>query len=143
RKTFHMYKFRSMHVKADDNKEDEWTVPHDPRRTRVGSFIRRCSMDELPQILNVLKGEMSFIGPRPERPVFVEHFREEIPQYMIKHHVRPGMSGWAQVHGWRGDTCIKRRIEYDIFYVENWTIGLDIKIFFMTLLKGFWDKNAY
>ncbi|QUH23758.1 undecaprenyl-phosphate glucose phosphotransferase [Methanobacterium alkalithermotolerans] len=143
RKTFHMYKFRSMHVQADENKDDEWTVPHDPRRTRVGSFIRRCSIDELPQIINVLKGEMSFIGPRPERPVFVEQFRDEIPKYMIKHHVRPGMSGWAQVHGWRGDTCIKRRIEYDIFYVENWTIRLDIKIFFMTLFRGFRDKNAY
>ncbi|GAB6055897.1 undecaprenyl-phosphate glucose phosphotransferase [Methanobacterium movens] len=143
RKTFFMYKFRSMHVQADENKDDEWTVPHDPRRTPVGSFIRRCSIDELPQIINVLKGEMSFIGPRPERPVFVEQFRDEIPKYMIKHHVRPGMSGWAQVHGWRGDTCIKRRIEYDIFYVENWSIRLDIKIFFMTLFRGFRDKNAY
>lgn len=143
RKTFFMYKFRSMHVQADENKDDEWTVPHDPRRTPVGSFIRRCSIDELPQIINVFKGEMSFIGPRPERPVFVEQFRDEIPKYMIKHHVRPGMSGWAQVHGWRGDTCIKRRTEYDIFYVENWSIRLDIKIFFMTLFRGFWDKNAY
>lgn len=143
RKTFQMYKFRSMEVQQEASSNSGWTTPDDPRITTVGSFIRRTSIDEFPQIFNVLKGEMSLIGPRPERPYLVEKFREEIPKYMIKHHVRPGMSGWAQIHGWRGDTSIKRRIEYDIDYVENWTFMLDIKIFFLTLIKGFVHENAY
>jgi Undecaprenyl-phosphate glucose phosphotransferase len=143
RKTFEMYKFRSMKVQDQDDEQGQWTTKDDHRKTKFGSFIRKTSIDELPQLFNILKGDMSLIGPRPERPLFVEKFREEIPKYMIKHHVRPGMSGWAQVNGWRGDTCIKRRIEYDIFYVENWTMMLDIKIFFITIIKGFNDKNAY
>ena len=111
--------------------------------TGIGKFIRRTSIDEFPQLINVLKGEMSLIGPRPERPQFVEKFREEIPRYMIKHQVRPGMTGWAQVNGYRGDTSIRKRIEYDLYYIENWTLGLDIKILFLTVFKGFVNKNAY
>ncbi|HNS25902.1 MAG TPA: sugar transferase, partial [Methanobacteriaceae archaeon] len=103
---------------------------------------RRTSIDELPQLFNILKGEMSLIGPRPERPLFVDEFRDQIPKYMIKHHVRPGMTGWAQVNGYRGDTSIKRRIKYDIYYVENWTLGLDIRIFFRSLFHLV-DENAY
>lgn len=143
RKTFDMYKFRSMKVQDREEGENQWTTNNDPRRTKFGAFIRKTSIDELPQLFNVLKGDMSLIGPRPERPHFVKKFREDIPKYMIKHHVRPGMTGWAQVHGCRGNTSIKKRIEYDIYYVENWTILLDIKIFVMTLIKGFVNKNAY
>ncbi|MGB9979562.1 undecaprenyl-phosphate glucose phosphotransferase [Methanobacterium sp.] len=143
RKKFVMYKFRSMKIQDDKKEKHQWTVKDDPRTTKFGSFIRKTSIDELPQLFNILKGDMSLIGPRPERPFFVEKFREEVPEYMIKHHVRPGMSGWAQVHGWRGNTSIKKRIEFDIYYVENWTLILDIKIFFMTLIKGFVNKNAY
>lgn len=143
RKKFIMYKFRSMEIQDDEDEMHQWTVKDDPRTTTFGSFIRKTSIDELPQLFNILKGDMSLIGPRPERPYFVEKFREEVPEYMIKHHVRPGMSGWAQVHGWRGNTSIKKRIEFDIYYVENWTLILDVKIFFMTLIKGLVNKNAY
>ena len=143
RKKFVMYKFRSMQIQDNEDENHQWTVKDDPRTTKFGSFIRKTSIDELPQLFNILKGDMSLIGPRPERPYFVEKFREEVPEYMIKHHVRPGMSGWAQVHGWRGNTSIKKRIEFDIYYVENWTLFLDIKIFVMTLIKGFVNKNAY
>ena len=144
RQNFIMYKFRSMKHQEDEGEEEiQWTNKNDPRRTKVGSFIRKTSIDEFPQFFNILKGDMSLIGPRPERPIFVDKFREEIPQYMIKHYVRPGMSGWAQVNGWRGNTSIKKRIEYDIYYVENWTLYLDIKIFFMTFINGFTNKNAY
>ena len=101
------------------------------------------SIDELPQLFNILKGNMSLVGPRPERPFFVEKFREEIPRYMVKHQVRPGLTGWAQVNGYRGDTSIRKRIEYDLYYIENWSIGLDIKIIFLTFFKGFINKNAY
>ncbi len=109
----------------------------------MGRFLRRTSIDELPQLFNILKGDMSVVGPRPERPQFVEQFKEEIPRYMVKHQVRPGLSGWAQINGYRGDTSIKRRIEYDIFYIENWTMSFDIKIMFLTIFKGFINKNAY
>ncbi len=143
RKKFVMYKFRSMEIQEKETEKHQWTIEDDPRTTKFGSFIRKTSIDELPQLFNILKGDMSLIGPRPERPYFVEKFREEVPDYMIKHHVRPGMSGWAQVHGWRGNTSIKKRIEFDIYYVENWTLFLDIKIFFLTLIKGFVNKNAY
>lgn len=143
RNRFYMYKFRSMKVQDNDEEEFQWTTENDPRRTRFGSFIRRTSIDELPQFFNVLKGEMSLIGPRPERHYFVEKFREEVPKYMIKHHVRPGMTGWAQVNGYRGNTSIKMRIEHDIYYVENWTLSFDVKIFFKTLINLFRDKNAY
>ena len=115
----------------------------DPRVTKVGRVIRKTSIDELPQLFNILKGDMSLVGPRPERPFFVEKFREEIPRYMVKHQVRPGLTGWAQVNGYRGDTSIKKRIEYDLYYIENWTMGLDIKILFLTFFKGFVNKNAY
>ena len=140
---FIMYKFRSMGVQKANAEQKGWTTRHDPRVTGIGKFIRRTSIDEFPQLINVLKGEMSLIGPRPERPQFVEKFREEIPRYMIKHQVRPGMTGWAQVNGYRGDTSIRKRIEYDLYYIENWTLGLDIKILFLTVFKGFVNKNAY
>ncbi|KXG76292.1 undecaprenyl-phosphate glucose phosphotransferase [Thermotalea metallivorans] len=143
RRAFEMYKFRSMKVQKDEEEKTQWTTKNDPRKTKFGNFIRRTSIDELPQLFNVLKGDMSLIGPRPERPYFVEKFREEIPKYMIKHHVRPGITGWAQVNGWRGDTSIKRRIEHDIYYIENWSLWLDIKIIFLTIFKGFINKNAY
>lgn len=143
RKKFVMYKFRSMGVQDEEDEKHQWTVKDDPRTTKFGSFIRKTSIDELPQLFNIFKGDMSLIGPRPERPHFVEKFREEVPKYMIKHHVRPGMTGWAQVNGWRGNTSIVKRIECDIYYVENWTLFMDIKIFFMTLIKGFINKNAY
>lgn len=140
---FKMYKFRSMEVQSKQEEKAGWTTKNDPRVTGIGKFIRRTSIDELPQLFNVLKGEMSLIGPRPERPQFVEKFREEIPRYMVKHQVRPGMTGWAQVNGYRGNTSIKKRIDYDLYYIENWTMGLDIKILFLTVFKGFINKNAY
>lgn len=140
---FIMYKFRSMEVQKKQMEQRGWTTRNDPRVTGIGKLIRRTSIDELPQLFNVLKGEMSLIGPRPERPQFVEKFREEIPRYMVKHQVRPGMTGWAQVHGYRGDTSIRKRIEYDLYYIENWTMGLDVKILFLTVFKGFINKNAY
>ena len=142
-KEFHMYKFRSMYVEDPEEEKDKWTVRGDKRVTPVGKFIRKTSLDELPQLFNVLAGSMSLVGPRPERPQFVEKFKEEIPRYMIKHQVRPGMTGWAQVNGYRGDTSIKRRIECDLYYIENWTLWLDIRILFLTVFKGFINKNAY
>lgn len=142
-KEFKMYKFRSMRVQTESAEKKCWTTENDPRVTPIGRFIRRTSIDELPQLFNVLRGDMSLIGPRPERPFFVEKFKEEIPRYMIKHQVRPGLTGWAQVNGFRGDTSIKSRIEHDLYYIENWTFGLDIKILIMTFFKGFINKNAY
>ena len=142
-KPFMMYKFRSMVVQDAKKEKKEWTVRDDPRVTRIGRFMRKTSIDELPQLFNVLKGQMSLVGPRPERPYFVEKFQEEIPRYMIKHQVRPGMTGWAQVNGYRGDTSIRKRIDYDLYYIENWTLGLDIKILFLTVFHGFVNKNAY
>lgn len=142
-KPFQMYKFRSMEVQTEDREKEGWTVKNDPRVTRIGKVMRKTSMDELPQLWNILKGDMSIVGPRPERPQFVERFREEIPRYMIKHQVRPGLTGWAQVNGYRGDTSIRRRIECDLYYIENWSMAFDIKIIFMTLLKGLVNENAY
>ncbi len=142
-KPFSMYKFRSMVVQDNEKEKKGWTTKNDPRVTSVGKFIRKTSIDELPQLINVLKGNMSLIGPRPERPQFVEKFREEIPRYMVKHQVRPGLTGWAQVNGYRGDTSIQKRIEYDLYYIENWTLGFDFKILFLTFFKGFINKNAY
>ena len=141
--TFMMYKFRSMDVQPPEKEKTKWTVKEDPRVTNFGKFMRKTSIDELPQLFNVLKGEMSLVGPRPERPFFVEKFKEEIPRYMIKHQVRPGLTGWAQVNGYRGNTSIRKRIEYDLYYIENWTLGLDVKILFLTIFKGFINKNAY
>ncbi|MGM0884283.1 MAG: undecaprenyl-phosphate glucose phosphotransferase [Bacillota bacterium] len=143
RKTFLMYKFRSMHVSTNTVSDTQWTVENDPRRTRFGSFLRRTSLDELPQFFNVLFGHMSVVGPRPERPYFVHQFKEEIPKYMIKHQIRPGITGWAQTNGLRGDTSIQDRIMHDIFYIENWTFLFDIKIILKTVLKGLINKNAY
>lgn len=142
-KEFSMYKFRSMEVQAPDKEKQAWTTMNDPRVTPIGKFIRKTSIDELPQLFNVLKGDMSLVGPRPERPFFVEKFKEEIPRYMIKHQVRPGMTGWAQVSGYRGDTSIIKRIEHDLYYIENWSLSFDIKIMFLTVFKGFINKNAY
>jgi Undecaprenyl-phosphate glucose phosphotransferase len=142
-KPFQMYKFRTMYVQTEEEERKGWTQKNDPRVTSVGRFLRKTSLDEFPQLFNVLKGDMSLVGPRPERPQYVEKFREEIPRYMIKHQVRPGMTGWAQVNGYRGDTSIRKRIEHDLYYIENWTLGLDIKILFLTVFKGFINKNAY
>ena len=142
-KPFPMYKFRSMVVQDAASEKAKWTVQNDPRVTPIGKFIRKTSIDELPQLFNVLKGDMSLVGPRPERPQFVEKFREEIPRYMVKHQVRPGLTGWAQVNGYRGDTSIRKRIEHDLYYIENWTLGFDFKILFLTFFKGFVNKNAY
>jgi len=142
-KSFNMLKFRSMRV--DDNKtaSTTWTTSNDPRKTKFGSFLRKTSLDELPQFFNVLFGSMSVVGPRPERPFFVQQFRKEIPKYMVKHQVKPGITGWAQVNGWRGDTSIAKRIECDIYYIENWDLIFDVKIMFMTVFKGLVNKNAY
>lgn len=142
-KPFYMYKFRSMIMQKESDEEKGWTRKDDPRVTPIGHFIRKTSIDELPQLFNILKGDMSLVGPRPERPQFVEKFKEEIPRYMIKHQVRPGLTGWAQVNGYRGDTSIRRRIECDLYYIENWTLGLDLKIIILTFFKGFINKNAY
>lgn len=142
-KTFRMYKFRSMELQPESEEKKAWTVKNDPRVTGIGKFMRRTSLDELPQLFNILKGDMSLVGPRPERPFFVEKFREEIPRYMVKHQVRPGLTGWAQVNGYRGDTSIRKRIDCDLYYIENWSIGFDIKILFLTFFKGFINKNAY
>ncbi|MEG1524368.1 MAG: undecaprenyl-phosphate glucose phosphotransferase [Clostridia bacterium] len=139
KKTFIMYKFRSMCVNAVQ--DTAWTKSNDPRKTRFGSFIRKTSLDELPQFFNVLKGDMSLVGPRPEIPHFVEQFRETIPLYMVKHRVRPGITGWAQVCGYRGDTSIEERIRCDIWYIENWTVWLDIRICFLTVFGGMINKE--
>lgn len=140
-KPFMMYKFRSMKVQDPNEEKSEWTTQDDPRKTKVGNFIRKTSIDELPQFFNVLKGDMSVVGPRPERPYFVKQFKESIPKYMVKHQVKPGLTGWAQIHGCRGDTSITKRIEYDIEYVENWHMGLDLAIMIKTALKK--NPNAY
>jgi Undecaprenyl-phosphate glucose phosphotransferase len=143
RRTFYMYKFRSMKHMPELASNTEWTVDNDPRRTKFGTFLRKTSLDELLQFFNVLKGDMSVVGPRPERPYFVDQFKEEVPKYMIKHHVRPGITGWAQVCGLRGDTSIQDRIDHDIFYIENWTLIFDVKIILRTIVSGFINKNAY
>lgn len=135
KKNFVMYKFRSMDANAP-GENTTWGTKNDSRRTRVGAFLRKFSIDELPQLFNVLKGDMSLVGPRPERPFFVEKFRDEVPLYMLKHLVRPGITGWAQVNGWRGDTSIMERVKCDLFYIENWSFFLDIKILILTLFLG-------
>ena len=141
-KSFMILKFRSMQVNAEASSGPVWAVRNDPRRTRVGTFLRRWSIDELPQLWNVLTGEMSIIGPRPERPAFVNEFKHKVPQYMLRHRVRAGITGWAQVHGWRGNTSIKKRIQYDLYYIENWSLKLDLKILWMTVRSGL-RHNAY
>jgi exopolysaccharide biosynthesis polyprenyl glycosylphosphotransferase len=137
---FRIYKLRTMHVGADGPDGSKWTIEDDPRRTAVGVFLRKWNIDELPQFWNVLKGEMSIVGPRPEQPEFVEQFRDDIQRYMWRHVSKPGMSGWAQVNGLRGNTSIDERIKYDLFYLENWSLSFDFKIIVRTL---FTRKNAY
>lgn len=140
---FTMFKFRSMPLEVEKDSGPVWATKLDNRATKFGSFLRKTSLDELPQLLNVLKGEMSLIGPRPERPMFVEKYKDEIPHYMKKHLVKAGLTGWAQVHGWRGNTCLHTRIEHDLYYIENWSLWLDIKIIIMTIFRGLVHKNAY
>jgi len=140
---FKMYKFRTMRADAEAGGKAEWSRPGDPRRTRTGSILRRLSLDELPQLANVLVGHMSLVGPRPERPVFVKQFRASIPRYMLRHHVKAGITGWAQVNGLRGDTPLDQRIEYDLYYIKNWSMGFDVKIIFLTLLRVFRDQSAH
>jgi exopolysaccharide biosynthesis polyprenyl glycosylphosphotransferase len=142
-KSFQILKFRSMRVGAEEATGAVWAEKDDPRRTKVGRFIRAWSLDELPQLWNVLMGDMSVVGPRPERPQFVEQFRAEFPHYMLRHKVRAGMTGWAQVHGWRGNTSVRMRIEHDLYYIENWSLALDVKILFMTVIHGLRHENAY
>ena len=139
RKPFYMLKFRSMRVNAES--ATAWSTDTDPRKTKFGSFIRKYSIDELPQFVNVLKGDMSIVGPRPEIPHFVYEFQEEIPLYMLRHQVRPGITGWAQVNGLRGDTSIEKRVKYDLYYIENWSPWLDVRIFFRTIFGGFMNNE--
>jgi putative colanic acid biosynthesis UDP-glucose lipid carrier transferase len=142
-KTFQMLKFRSMPVDAESATGAVWAKAGENRATKVGAFLRKTSLDELPQFLNVLRGEMSIVGPRPERPVLIEQFKQDIPGYMQKHMVKAGITGWAQVNGWRGNTDLKKRIEYDLYYIEHWSLWFDLKIIFLTIFKGFVNKNAY
>ena len=139
---FSIVKFRTMYANAE-SQGPGWTTPGDNRVTPLGRILRSTSLDELPQLLNVLKGDMSIVGPRPERPVFIQEFRRRIPRYMLRHKVPAGITGWAQVHGWRGDTSIDKRIEYDLYYIENWSLILDLKIVWLTLFRGFRNRNAY
>ncbi|MBE9539432.1 MAG: undecaprenyl-phosphate glucose phosphotransferase [Proteobacteria bacterium] len=140
---FTMYKFRTMPVDSENTTGAVWTSSGDKRATAIGAVLRKTSLDELPQFWNVLRGDMSIVGPRPERPVFVEKFKDEIPSYMQKHMVKAGITGWAQINGWRGDTDLHSRIEHDLFYIDNWSLWLDLKIIFMTVFKGLSHKNAY
>jgi Undecaprenyl-phosphate glucose phosphotransferase len=142
-KTFQIFKFRTMVHEAERDTGPVWASPEDPRRTPVGIWLRRFNLDELPQLLNVVLGDMSLVGPRPERPPFVKQFKERIPQYMLRHRVKSGITGWAQVNGWRGNTSIEKRIEYDLYYIENWSLLLDLKILILTLFRGFGQKHAY
>ena len=139
---FLVYKFRSMYVGAEDDTGPIWARDDDPRATPVGRWLRKLDLDELPQLWNVLRGDMSLVGPRPERPYFVEQFKHRIPQYMLRHKVKAGITGWAQVNGWRGNTSLEKRIEYDLYYIENWSVGLDLKILWLTLVRGF-HRHAF
>ncbi|HJR59001.1 MAG TPA: undecaprenyl-phosphate glucose phosphotransferase [Vicinamibacterales bacterium] len=141
-KAFHVFKFRSMYVGAEDDTGPVWARDDDPRCTRVGKWLRKLDLDELPQLWNVLRGDMSIVGPRPERPYFVEQFKHRIPQYMLRHKVKAGITGWAQVNGWRGNTSLEKRIEYDLYYIENWSVGLDLKIMWLTVVRGF-HRHAF
>ena len=141
--SFNMYKFRTMSLGAEQESGPVWAKKDDPRTTKLGKFLRQTSLDELPQLLNVIKGDMSLIGPRPERPFFVEQFKEEFTHYMQRHQVKEGITGWAQVNGWRGNTSLEKRVLFDIYYIENWSFFFDLKILWLTLWKGFINKNAY
>lgn len=142
-KSFHMIKFRSMRIDAEDQTGAVWAVQNDNRKTAIGSFLRKTSLDEIPQFFNVLEGSMSLVGPRPERPVFIHEFKKEIPNYMLRHKMKAGITGWAQINGWRGNTSLEKRIECDIYYLTHWSIWFDIKILIGTVFKGFIHKNAY
>ena len=142
-KPFMIYKFRSMYDDAEAETGPVFAIEQDPRRTPIGRLLRRSNTDELPQLWNVLRGDMSIVGPRPERPLFVAQFKDKIPSYMLRHKVKAGITGWAQVNGWRGNTSIEKRIEYDLYYIENWSVRLDLKIMWLTLLRGFFHKHAY
>ncbi len=140
---FEMLKFRSMRVDAEDKTGPVWANKNDDRKTRLGAFLRKTSVDELPQLFNVLKGDMSLVGPRPERPVFVEEFKKSVPQYMLRLKMKAGLTGWAQVNGWRGDTSLNKRIEFDLYYIKNWSLLFDLKIILMTFWNGFVNPHAY
>jgi exopolysaccharide biosynthesis polyprenyl glycosylphosphotransferase len=142
-RTFRMYKFRSMRVDAERETGPIWASDHDSRCTRVGDWLRQTNIDELPQLFNVLRGDMSLVGPRPERPIFVEEFRKTVPGYDLRHAVPGGMTGWAQVHGWRGRTSLRKRIQYDLDYIERWSIVLDFRVLLMTIQHVFWGKTTW
>src|ERR1039458_8712863 len=142
-KPFRTYKFRTMRISAEAESDHRWTTEEDPRRTAFGTFLRKTSLDELPQFINVLKGEMSIVGPRPERRHFVHKFLQEVARYNNRHALRVGITGWAQVNGWRGNTSIEKRIECDLYYMQNWSLALDLRIILMTLSSGLMNKNAY
>ena len=139
-KAFTVYKFRSMYQDAEDTTGPVWARDDDPRTTPIGRWLRKLDLDEVPQFWNVLKGDMSIVGPRPERPFFVEQFKHRIPQYMLRHKVKAGITGWAQVNGWRGNTSLEKRIEYDLYYIENWSMTLDLKIMWLTLVRGLFQR---
>lgn len=140
---FQMLKFRSMVVDAEKDTGSMWAKPDDPRRTPIGRILRKTSLDEFPQLFNVLKGEMSLVGPRPERPELIEQFKHKVPKYMLRHKIKAGMTGWAQVNGWRGNTSLEKRIEHDLYYIENWSLSFDLRILFLTIFKGWVSKHAY
>ncbi len=141
--TFEIFKFRTMPIDAESKTGAVWATEHDARPTQLGKILRKSSLDELPQLFNVFRGNMSLVGPRPERPMFVDQFRRNIPGYMLRHKVKAGITGWAQIHGWRGNTSIEKRIQYDLFYIQNWSIWLDLRIILLTFFRGFFNKNAY
>jgi Undecaprenyl-phosphate glucose phosphotransferase len=142
-KGFTVYKFRSMYAHAEEVSGPVWARDDDPRATAVGRWLRKLDLDELPQFWNVLRGDMSIVGPRPERPFFVAQFKHRIPQYMLRHKVKAGITGWAQVNGWRGNTSLEKRIEYDLYYIENWSVTLDLKIMWLTIVRGLFQRQAY
>jgi exopolysaccharide biosynthesis polyprenyl glycosylphosphotransferase len=142
-RAFRMLKFRSMRVDAEQQTGAVWARKDDARRTRLGTFLRQTSLDELPQLINVLLGDMSLVGPRPERPVFIQRFSQTIPNYMARHCVKAGITGWAQVHGWRGNTSLRKRLQYDLYYITHWTPWLDLRILWMTVFHGLIHRNAY
>ncbi len=142
-KIFKMLKYRTMGTQAEEKTGPTWATENDNRRTLVGAFLRKTSLDELPQFFNVLKGDMSIVGPRPERPHFIQQFRSKIPKYMLRHKMKAGITGWAQVNGWRGNTSLEKRIEYDLYYIENWKLMFDFEIMWLTFWRGFISKNAY
>jgi exopolysaccharide biosynthesis polyprenyl glycosylphosphotransferase len=140
---FRVYKFRTMGVGNPGESDTRWTISNDPRRTKLGTFLRATNLDELPQFFNVLKGDMSVVGPRPERPYFVRKFQDDVAQYNTRHYLKVGITGWAQVNGWRGDTSITKRVEHDLYYLRNWSLWFDMKIIWLTLWRSFFSKNAY